>query len=436
MTDLSAEILARLRAARSTDEPSPFSLGGDFYVPAYTGLSILNLPASVCTLLGAPPLGAPGLDPALLKTLGGPYRRVILTLVDALAYHRLQRWMQAGPAGSAWRMLVERGVFAPLTSVAPSTTTAALTSLWTGRSPAEHGMPGFELWLKEYGVVANMIQHRPINFRGASSDGLERAGFKPEEVLPFPTLGQHLRTNGVLPLSYHHRSIVQSSLSRMLLHGAEPGAYFSANDLWVNLRRRIEAEPDRRLYAWVYWDALDNLGHYYGPDDERCQAEFEAFGEALQRLFIERLPPALRADTLLLISADHGQITAPPDDYYHLYGHPNLTRRLHLQPTGEGRLAYLYIRPGQTEAVHEYIQRAWPNQFALVDSAYAIDAGLFGPGEPHPALLDRVGDLIAIAKGSAYLWWSGKKNNLIGRHGGLHADEMLVPFLATPLGNK
>jgi len=435
MTDLSAEILARLRAAPQPSEAAPaISLGEDLLLPAYHGLSILNLPSTVCTLLGVPSLGAPPLDAALLSPLGGPYRRVILVLIDALAYHRLQRWGCAAEPGSALSRLIQQGIFTPLTSVVPTTTTTALTSLWTGRSPAEHGLPGFELWLKEYGVVANMIQHRPINFRHASSGGLERAGFKPEEILPAPTLGEHLSAHGVTTLTYHHQGILQSSLSRMLLRGAQNNGYFSASDLWVNLRRRIEAAPDERLYAWVYWDAVDNLGHYYGPDDERCQAEIQAFSEALQRLFIERLPSPLRQDTLLLLTADHGQVTTPPDEYYYLHTHPNLVRRLHLQPTGENRLAYLYIRPGQTEAVREYIQCTWPNQFVMLDAPFAVDAGLFGPGLPHPALLDRVGDLIVLARGNAYLWWAGKMNTLLGRHGGLHPDEMLVPFLALPLG--
>jgi hypothetical protein len=136
----------------------------------------------------------------------------------------------------------------------------------------------------------------------------------------------------------------------------------------------------------------------------------------------------------LILTADHGQIDTPPDPYYDLRSHPNLLRRLHILPTGENRLAYLYIRPGQTEAVREYLERTWPNQFILVDSAYAAEAGLFGPGPHHPALLDRTGDIIAIARGGAYLWWHAKENLLMGRHGGLHPDEMLVPFLAARLG--
>jgi hypothetical protein len=58
---------------------------------------------------------------------------------------------------------------------------------------------------------------------------------------------------------------------------------------------------------------------------------------------------------------------------------------------------------------------------------------LFGPGQPHPLLSERLGDLMVLSRGSAYLWWADKENILIGRHGGMSADEMLVPFLAAKL---
>jgi hypothetical protein len=121
------------------------------------------------------------------------------------------------------------------------------------------------------------------------------------------------------------------------------------------------------------------------------------------------------------------------DPHYELRNHPDLVRRLHILPSGENRLAYLFVRPGQPEAVREYIEQTWPNQFSLLDTARAVEAGLFGSGELHPRLFDRLGEYIVVARGNAYLWWADKKNFLIGRHGGLHPEEMLVPFLAVRL---
>ncbi len=163
------------------------------------------------------------------------------------------------------------------------------------------------------------------------------------------------------------------------------------------------------------------------------RAEFESFSNAFERLFLNRLSAAARRDTLVVLTADHGQITTNPDPHYDLRNHPSLARRLHILPTGENRLAYLYIRPGQSEAVREYLERTWPGQFLLIEPAFAVANGLFGPGQPHPLLSERLGDLMVLSRGPAYLWWADKENLLIGRHGGMSAEEMLVPFLAAKL---
>lgn len=427
MPDISPELLPGLKAQRLPG----LDLGGDFIYPAYNGRSVLNLPDTVCRLLGVEGIAGGPLAPDLLARLPGGERRVILLVVDALALHRLRRWIERGSL-PVWKRLAERGLLAPLTSVTPSTTSSVLTSLWTGRSPAEHGITGYEMWMKEYGIVANTIAHSPSAFRG-DSGSLQRAGFDPEQVLTTPTLGVHLAAQGVQPHVFQHASIVRSGLSQMYFDRVTVQPFFTASDLWINLRKLFESRPGEPLYAYVYWSEVDTFSHRYGPNDERTEADFAAFSTAFERLFLEQLNPAARDGVTLLLTADHGQISTTPDPHYELRNHPSLTRRLHLQPTGENRLAYFYIRPGQTEAVREYLERTWPNQFSVVDAPYAVEAGLFGPGEPHPALLERVGDLVVVARGNAYLWWANKENRQLGRHGGLHAEEMIVPLLAAPL---
>ena len=403
----------------------------DFVYPDYTGRSILNIPASVCQMLGAPAIAGQPLDPRILQPLGDGIRHVVLVLMDSLALHRLQRWMQAGSL-PVWERLAGQGLLAPLTSITPSTTSAALTTLWTGRSAAEHGITGYEMWLKEYGMVANTILHAPMSFKG-DVGSLERAGFKPEAFVPLQTLGPHLAAHGVKTYALQHSSLLGSGLSRIFLKDTETQAFYSAADLWINVRHLLESHARESFYAWVYWSEVDHFGHLYGPDDERTAAEFAIFSQAMQHLFIDQLNPALRQDTLLILTADHGQLTTRKDAHYELRSHPALLRRLHIYPTGENRLTYLHIRPGQFEAVREYLERTWPNQFKTFDPAFAVEAGLFGPGLAHDGLLDRLGDLVIAWQDDAYIWWAQKDNILIGRHGGLHPQEMLVPFLAARL---
>jgi len=433
MLDLIAQLLPRLE----TNRLPGLDIDGSFIYPDYSGGSILNIPASLCRLMGVPDLNGNPLHAEILTPLldGGPVRRIVLVLIDALSLHRLQRWTQGGGLGETapvWNHLAQGGLLAPLTSIVPSTTSAAITSLWTGRSAAEHGVAGYELWLKEYGVVANMITQSPITFRNGASS-LTQAGFDPEKYLPFTTLGTHFSAHGVKTYALQHHSILHSGLSKMFFRDVNVQGFSTPSDLWVNARHLLETHSDERMYTWVYWGELDHLSHLYGPDDERIVAEFASFSTAFERLFLSRLSPEARRETMVILTADHGQIHTRKHSNYDINHHPEFIGRLHLQPTGENRMAYLYLRPGQYDEVTGYLNRTWPDQFRLVDPAAAVEKGLFGPGQPHPRLLDRLGDVIVAARGSAYWWWADKENKLQGRHGGLSPDEMLVPFLAARL---
>jgi hypothetical protein len=430
MPDLTTQLLPRLESNRLPG----LDLGEGFIYPDYSGGSILNLPDSLCQLFGIPELNHKPLHPEILSQLlnGGSVRRIVLVLMDALSLFRLQRWTQGeglGETAPIWQQLARDGLLAPLTSIVPSTTSAAITSLWTGRSAAEHGVAGYELWLKEYGVVANMISQSPMAFRNGTGS-LSQAGFDPEKYLPFTTLGTHFNTHGVKTYALQHHSIVHSGLSKMFFRDVNVQAFNTPSDLWVNARHLLETHADERLYAWVYWGEVDHLSHFYGPDDERTVAEFASFSTAFERLFLSRLSPELRRDTMVILTADHGQISTLKNSKYDLNHHPQFTDYLHLRPTGENRLAYLYLRPEQHEEMTGYLDRTWPGQFTLIDPSAAVTAGLFGPGQPHHRLLDRLGDVMAAARGSAYWWWADKENRLLGRHGGLSPDEMLVPLLA------
>lgn len=405
--------------------------------PYYQGRSILNIPSSISKLLGA---GSFGTSPLAADWLAGhdeSIRRVIFILMDALSLARMRQWMNAGRI-PVWEKLAEIGTFSALTSISPSTTCAALTSLWTGRPPAWHGISGYEMWLKEYGVVANMIEHRPMAF-DSPAGSLSQAGFDPLNFLPekngeAQTLGTHLARQGVQTHVFQHYSIAHSGLSRMFMHDAIIHPISTAANLWVNVRQLVESESKAKQYIWVYWGDVDGLSHFYGPDDERPAAEFTSFSADFERYFFEALSAAARAGTYIILGADHGQIHTRKDPHYDLSNHRSLIRRLHIMPTGENRLAYLYPRPGQSEAVREYIERTWPNQFSVVESEYALHKGLLGSGKHHADLRDRCGDLMLAARGDAYLWWGARENPLIGRHGGLSADEMLVPLLTASLG--
>jgi hypothetical protein len=426
MPDLSDTLLPRL-AARSL--PGLPLLPAEFVLPDYSGGSIANLPAQIASWLGAGPFGGLPLHPEVAAPLGDQARQVVVVLVDALGYRRF-RDLLAVP-GSAWERIQRRGVLAPLTSVFPSTTTAALTSLSTGLAPGCHGMLGYELWLKEFGVTANMITFRPFS-AGRETGSLLDAGFDPETFIRAPTLVQHLLAGGIDVHAFLPATIAHSGLSRMNLGRAVRHPFYAPSDLWPGLRHFLEATPRARQFVWVYWPMVDTLSHACGPSAEPVEREASSFGDMLMRAFLDPLAREARAGTVLILMADHGQVDTPPLRDFELRRHAAFVDLLHILPTGENRAAYLHCRPGQVEAAQAYVTGHWPDDFLVLNQAAVMASGLLGaPLDDRTA--SRLGELLLLARGSSYLWWAAGDNLLRGRHGGLTQDEMLVPFVAARL---
>jgi len=429
MPDISTDLLRVLEHPRFTVLP----WDADHVPPHYGGYSILNLPTSIAQALGAPALGAaPPLVPELRAAWGERPRRIVLFLVDGLGWNLFQAAREQGRL-AGWRPLWEKGALGVLTSIAPSTTAAAITTLWTGRSTAEHGITGYEMWLKEYGLIANMIVHSPSFFHSGGTGLLRHAGFDPETFLSATPLAVHLKTHHVQTHVFQHYTIAYSGLSTMLFREAQIHTFATLPDLWVGLRQWLETPAEQPQYLWVYWSAVDGFSHRYGPNSERVFAEMETLAWSWERFFLRDLSPAARRGTVFVVTADHGQVATPPNPNYEVNHHPRLLRNLYLPPTGENRLVYLYPKPGRVKAMKDYFATAWPDAFHLVPVWEALNARLYGPGRPHPHLRDRLGEWLAVARKDAYLWWSSEENDMLGRHAGFHRDEMLVPFLAARL---
>ncbi|HNZ14281.1 MAG TPA: alkaline phosphatase family protein [Anaerolineaceae bacterium] len=422
MPDLTSQLLPQLEARRLNGlDASPTAV-----YPAYQGQSLVNLPGTICKLLGAEPLGAPALAPEWLEPLGERYQHVVMLLVDGLGLQYFQRFLDTAP----WKDWLNEAALLPLTSVTPSTTATALTTLWTGATPAEHGILGYEMWLKEYGMVSNMILHCGMTSAG-DVGGLRRSGFDPLTFLPVPTLGGHLKAQEVKVSAFTHQSIAYSGLSQMLHRDAELMAYKTLNDLWVTLSDWLDTHADERTYTYVYWGDIDELSHRYSPDDIRPALEFATFAFTL-RSFVQQRQMTSHHDTLMLMTADHGQIHTPRQEAFDLRNHPKFTACLTMGPTGENRLPYLFLRSGMEAQAEDYIQKTWPGMFRVFPTETILQSGLMGD-DIYALTPQRMGDRVVVPQDHAYWWWANKDNPLQGRHGGLTAQEMLVPLFALPL---
>ncbi|MBI5303332.1 MAG: alkaline phosphatase family protein [Chloroflexi bacterium] len=429
---LADTILKKIRAERNA-RFKKLGLPTDFIAPNYGGRSIVNVAASVIKLLGGD-IGTPALDAEILGDLTQDVRRIVFVVVDALGYQRLLDALETKPRNGFHALLQTGARIAPLTSVFPSTTTAALTALWTGYTPAEHGFMGYQMFLRDYGVRADMITFSPVATRKLGFQQLLDAGLKPENFLAVPSLPQTLAHAGVPVYHFIEKPFVESALSQVQIRGAhELHGFITSSDMWVALRNCVEEQRGARAMFAAYWSAVDSIAHLDGPSAESIVAEINNFAFSFEREFLARLSPAARKDTLFLLTADHGQVDSPIHRAVYLNAHPDVRSRLLMDGAGDARAAYLYCRNGEVDAVRDYFATRLADQFFILDARAALDAGLFGTGIRAPEAEHRIGDLIVLPRDDAYLLDKRDEHPMLGRHGGLAEDEMLVPLIAARL---
>lgn len=397
--------------------------------PYYDGFSIANIPASICDWLDCPLPSSKPLDAAIRQSLKKSYQHVIFMIVDGLGLEFLQNDLDKHvrlQSSSNWKSILQDGLLLPLTSISPSTTSAALTTFWTGKQPIEHGIIGYELFLKEFGLTANMIKHSFSNSHN-ESENLVQAGFNPKTFLPVKTLGNHFHKHRIQSYALQYEAIVDSGLSQMFLNGTQALPYQTLPEMWQNAWDILQENESSRSCTYLYWSELDTLSHHAGPKSQELIKQWQIFIKHFCE-FILRFGSQKRGDTLFILTADHGQIGTEINPDYDLHNHPDFMQHLLMNPSGESRKPYLFIKPGHEQAIQDYLDSHWDKQFSMISSDKVLSSGLLGSNQPYQGTIDRLGQYVVFPRDNAYWWWVKKENHLRGRHGGLSREEMLVPF--------
>jgi predicted AlkP superfamily pyrophosphatase or phosphodiesterase len=406
-------------ALRAAELPDPSGAGT--VLPSRDGRSIAAVPRLIEAAFGARAIADDPLSTAWPSRAPLPARRVLLLIIDGLGYLRLRALMDEFP-DLYLGQLAERGHLLPLTAVCPATTVSAVATLSTAAAPAQHGLLGYRLYLREIAAVTNMIR---LSIHGnAEADTAITLGIEPDRFLGTSTAFERLAEQDVISDVLMARQIAGSGLSKLLYRGASKvHGVTTFSDALITARELLAGEAPR--FVTLYWGSLDGVGHVYGPFSERFTAELRALDAILRQQLEGNL-----LDATLLVAADHGMVEMADRDYLTLEDLPPLGGALRLPPVGEPRATYAFLDRGRVEEVREALCAREDLEFAVLRSEEALALGLFGDGAPHPEAAARLGDLVLVSTGRRGLYHAyPDAARLRGMHGGLTDHEMLVPLL-------
>jgi hypothetical protein len=346
--------------------------------------------------------GVTGVVPALLGARAGawlpaPLRdatQVVLLVVDGLGWDALD-----GRRATLTELAALEG--GPVTTVAPSTTASALTSITTGLPPSQHGVIGYRV----------VVDHSVLNVLSWQTSN-SRRGPDPFTVQRHPPfLG---RTVPVVTKS----EFAASGFTEAHLRGGRFLGWRAVSSLVERCRQLVgAAEP----FVYAYYDGVDAVAHAHGLHDGFYDAELVA----VDRL-VGQLRDVLPAHAALGVISDHGQVHVGPDGWRSLA----LLGDRFERGSGDGRFRYLHAPPGGAPALVAEAQEHFRDDAWVLSREQLFDEGWLGPS-PSPATRRRVGDVVLAARGPVAFVDPAlpREAKLVSAHGSLSPAEMLVPLL-------
>jgi hypothetical protein len=368
------------------DERTP--VGQQPCIPDYAGACVSNL---------TPALLEPGASaPTWLPAPAVDADQVVLLVLDGLGWEQLRERPSSAPTLSAM-------TGGPISTVAPSTTATALTSIATGSAPSQHGIVGYRVAVDD--SVLNVL-------RWSTSDGDARRTVPPADFQTGAPFG------GQCPPVVTRAEFRESGFTLAHLAGARIVPYRMVSTLVTEVARLTRSGE---AFVYAYYEGIDKVAHEYGLG-EHYDAELRAADHLVAELL-----SVLPAGATLLVTSDHGQVDVgdrviTPDR--------EVLDHVRLQ-SGEGRFRWLHARSGQAPALRDAAERCHGDVAWVRTRDQVVEEGWLGP-EPSAAAAARLGDVALVAREPVSFEDPEDTGpfHLIGRHGSLTRAEMEVPLVA------
>ena len=285
-------------------------------------------------------------------------------------------------------------------SVAPSTTTAATTSMLSGMNPAEHGWLGWDLYFKDIDKVVTMFLNtiKDTNIKVAEENIAEK-------YFNYKGIVEKINENG----KYYSKKIMP--------FGAEK--YKDINDMMEKIITEIKSNGSKK-YIYAYCEEPDLIMHKEGSNSHVAINKIKEINEKTEKLCNE-----LR-DALVIVIADHGHknskgiLLSDYNDFYDL-----LASDIWI----EGRFCSFKVKKGLEEKFKELFKKYFEKDFILKTRNEIINERILGDGIENEYLIDSIGDFVALAVSDKYFRYGDNSTNFKSMHAGFTEDEMIIPLI-------
>lgn len=376
----------------------------DIVLPDYDHC-ILNTVTSILNYYGVDN-GHKSLE-SLDKLLDKRYKNVVFLVLDGMGEHILNN---ISPSGFFTDHKIDC-----LTSVYPSTTTAALTTYYAGRPPYETGWIAWSQYFKEYGRTVDMFSRKESYLK----EDINKARMNVfNSIMAYQSIFYMIEEANPGIKAFEITPCYSAPRARRSMRADDIDQVVD----WIE----ILCENPGEKFIMAYCDKPDGTLHKYGTDSEEAR-DFLLDAQAKVKALCEKLPE----DTIVIISADHGHRNI--EKAYSLHDYPEIEECLYMPISLESRTVNFYVKENKKKEFEERFNAVFKDEFWLMPVEEFLERNLLGFGNKHPKVDEFLGNYIALSISSSIIiieaYLAEGKPVKKSTHCGLTKEEMEVPVI-------
>lgn len=336
------------------------------------------------------------------------YKNVILLILDGFGEHILNDISKNG--------FFKQNQIDIVTSVYPSTTTAALNAYYSGRTPYETGWIAWSQYFKEYGRALDMFSHKE-SYTGETLKNTKIDVF--ETIVKYKSIFEKIEESSPNVKTYEvEPEYAERRAKRSIIAD-------NIDEIIMNVKDLCKI-PDKK-FILAYSDNPDSTLHKYGTKSDEAKDFIINTEEKLKQMCSE-----FDEDTILIISADHGHKDI--ENIYSILDYPEILECLIMPTCLESRCLTFYVKEDMKDTFVKRFNNLFEREFWLMSKKEFLDKYHFlGYGEKHPKIDDFIGDYVALSVSGSIIrletFLAEGKVVKKSTHCGLSKEEMEVPVI-------
>ena len=341
------------------------------------------------------------------EKLAKRYKNVVLIVLDGMGEHILKNVSENG--------FFRKHELDCITSVYPSTTTAAMTTYYSGKPPYESGWIAWSQYFKEYGRALDVLSHNESYF-GEPIKNPKVDVY--DSIINYETVFQRIEKANSNIKAYEVTPQYADLRSKRSMNAN------SLEEICEDIISLCSNSEEKFIMA--YCDNPDGLLHKYGCNSQEASDMIKMAEKQIQEMCNKLLD-----DTIVIISADHGHKDI--NKVYSILDYPEIQDCLIMPPSLESRAIAFWVKEDKKEEFEKLFNNEFSNEFILLNKNQILDMNLFGYGEKHKKIDDFIGNYMALSISDAIIrletYLVDGKPVKKSTHCGLTKEEMEVPLI-------